>query len=312
MDLSKHQILEPLSSMIELSLLSFSKNKPKLSIKHHGIMINNSGEGYIPRNVSRFIFGDSKEDLTILHPMILNYLNWFIIDDRSNSRDIYYIYKNIAICAVHGLKKLQGTYKIGNVVFALQYYINLILKTLVDIDETRDSNAKKTIQHVESILPQMEESLTIDPIMTSSQLLTSYCDNNENNEYRESEDLYHSKKIDISELNFTTTPNSTYRSKTYFTNYGIINDSQSLMKWSIPNRTDISLVDTEKIKTIWNIEDLKNIYDMLQGCFDMSIDYEFIPKSDSVVEAKVKALKDVLCNKDNEFHLIIKNSYGGN
>jgi len=301
--------------MIELSLLSFSKNKPKLSIKHHGIMINNSGEGYIPRNVSRFIFGDSKEDLTILHPMILNYLDWFIIDTRSNSCDIYYIYKNIAICAVNGLKKLQGTYKIGNVVFALQYYINLILKTLVDIDEIRDKNSKKTIHHIESILPQMEENMTIDPIMTSSQLLSSYYDNTENIENKESEDIYHPKKIDISELNFTSpntpnTPNSPNTLKS--TNYGMICDSQSLMKWSIPNRTDISLVDTEKIKTIWNIKDLKNIYDMLQGCFDMSNDYEFIPKCDSVVEAKVKALKDVLCNKDNEFHLIIKNSYGGN
>jgi hypothetical protein len=161
----------------------------------------------------------------------------------------------------------------------------------------------------------MEENMTIDPIMTSSQLLSSYYDNTENIENKESEDIYHPKKIDISELNFTSpntpnTPNSPNTLKS--TNYGMICDSQSLMKWSIPNRTDISLVDTEKIKTIWNIKDLKNIYDMLQGCFDMSNDYEFIPKCDSVVEAKVKALKDVLCNKDNEFHLIIKNSYGGN
>ena len=271
MDLSKHQILEPLSSMIELSLLSFSKNKPKLSIKHHGIMINNSGEGYIPRNISRFIFGDSKEDLTILHPMILNYLNWFIIDNRCS--DIYYIYKNIAVCAVYGLKKLQTTYKIGNVVFALQYYINLIMKTLVDIDINKSKE-----------------------IIKSPELLTShssYLPIKSHYEELENDSFYSTNATDID-------------------SYGFITDEISLSKWSIPDKNDVSLVDTQKIKTIWNIEDLKNVYDMLQGCYDMSVEYEFKPKNDSVVEAKVKALTDVLVNKDKEFHVIIKNSYGGN
>jgi hypothetical protein len=300
MDSNKTQILEPLSSMIELSLLSFSKKKPKLSIKHHGIVIDNSGEGFIPRNISRFIYGDSKEDLTILHPMIINYINWFIIGNINNNNDIYLMYKNIAICSVNGLKKLQSTYKIGNVVFSLQYYINLILKTLVDVDKIRDNKKNKNEHNIDS---------------EYSDDFINYDDNNDNNDNYNNNDIKDIKDIkDNKDCKDDSIDNDKDIIKnvnnTYFKNYGIINDNNSLLKWTIPINDEVSLVDIEKIKTIWNMNELKNVYDMLLGCFNMDIDYNFIPKSDSVVDAKVKALKEVLYNKDNEFNIIIKKSYG--
>jgi hypothetical protein len=269
MDSNKNQILEPVSSMIELALLSFSKNKPKLSIKHHGIVIKNSGEGYVPRYISRYIYGESKEDLIILHPMIINYLNWFIIDNKNknknknNNDDNYFMYKNIALCAINGLKQLQSTYKIGNVVFALQYYINIILKTIIDTDNI-----------INSINTNQQNSF-------DSEYSDDFIDDNDNDN----------------------------DNNKYIKQFGTINDNITLMKWSIPINNEVSIVDIEKIKTIWNMTDLKNVYDMLCGCYDMK-NYDFVPKSDSVVEAKVKALKEVLYNKDNEFNIIIRKSYG--
>lgn len=130
----KYQILEPLSSMVELALLNFSEDKPKITIKNHGINIDVPGNGIIPQCVSRYLGGDSKEDIYILNSMIINYIEWFIINNYNDKFDIY---KNIALCAVSGMRKLQQTYKTGIAVLSLQYYIILIMKSISDMEAKR-------------------------------------------------------------------------------------------------------------------------------------------------------------------------------
>lgn len=136
----KYQILEPLSSMVELALLNFEKEDPKIIIKNHGINIDNPSNRYIPQSISRFIGGDSKEDIFILYSMIVNYIDWFIIN---NYNDKFEIYKNIALYAVSGLRRLQKTYRYGIVVLALQYYIVLIMKAISDIQTKRRKTERR-------------------------------------------------------------------------------------------------------------------------------------------------------------------------
>lgn len=331
----KHQILEPLSSMIELSLLNFSHERPKLLIKNHGIMISNPGEGYIPRKFTRLIDGAGKEDLAILNPMIINYLKWFVIEGDDS---IFYIYKNIAICAVHGMQKLQKTYEHGNVVLALQYYINIIFKSLIDV-ETNRANIMNISKYIHPLQPiMMDGTYEANAIMKSSQLNNSVSsprsemtnkiqhiteeesacndsnssNDNDNNIGDSDSDSEEVEIVEQSQMEEKVPVPVHAQRKTYFDDNRTITSTNALDKWTFPTCTDASLVDIKKIRQMWDISDLKNIYDMLQGCFDMSVDYAFVPKKGPVVNAKVKALNDVLRSKDAEFHAIIKHSYGGN
>jgi len=139
---SKQQILEPISSMVKLALLNFSGKNTKLIIRDHGIYIDDPSNSVLcfQQSVVRFAFGDSKEDIYVLNNMIINYLDWYMIN---GDPDNYKIFRDIALFACNGIKKIQGTYKTGNVVLAIQYYINLIKHVINDIDKKNNHGLKK-------------------------------------------------------------------------------------------------------------------------------------------------------------------------
>jgi len=272
----KYQILEPLSSMVELALINFSKEEPKIIIKNHGINLDTPNDRYIPQSISRFFSGDSKEDIFILNSMIVNYIKWFIIDNHNDKFDIY---RDIALCAVSGMRKLQHTYKTGNVVLALQYYIVLIMKSISDIE---------------------------------------YDYSNRTNEYDANNDYSEEEDEEIDKYNYIKNKKLEEKDDDRFSDHdteflceNAITSKEHLDLWILPIDKSQSIVDIEKIKDIWSPEDVDNLHKMLCDCFDMTDKYKFTTKSNTFVVAQINALTEVLIHKDKAFNAIIKNSYGG-
>lgn len=346
----RYQILEPLSSMIELALLNFSKERPKIIIRNHGICIDNPGDNKIvPQSINRWLSGDSKEDIFILNSMIVNYIQWFIIEDYNGKFEVY---KNIALCAVSGMRKLQHTYKTGIVVLALQYFIVLIMKSISDIevkrklrsrsksgDKLQDNNDNKQViktnldtsekgkdnKERDIILPEFKDDSPHENIEKEKESSTtneksnldddSILSDNDNDENEPTPSEIFRNKTELEKSKYfedcTNVANNVgERDDSLFLTENNINDTKSLGLWILPMEQNQSIVDTTKIKQIWTKEDMDEIYKMISSCFDMTNQYHFKPKSGDFVDAKIDTLIKVLQTKDNKFNDIIKNSYG--
>ena len=334
----RYQILEPLSSMVELALLNFSEEKPKITIKNHGINIDVPGNRLVPQYISRFFGGDSKEDIYILNSMIINYIEWFIIDNYNGKFEIY---KNIALCAVSGMRKLQHTYTTGIAVLSLQYYIVLIMKSISDMEVKRKipkrSTKKEKILTESSesnnhelddtsktrvrFLPKfIEESSNKVEDNCSNSTSTSLAQENINSEFQDDDDnesdvaFKPKSELEVSriliELGNVADDVGDRDDSSFLIENKIIN-KDTLKMWTIPMKQAQTIVDITKIKEIWSSEDVDNLYKMIKDCFDMTNEHRFIPKSDEFVKATIKALIDVLKFKDNNFSNIIRYSYGG-
>jgi len=304
----KYQILEPLSSMVELALLNFAGDNPKINIKNHGINIDNPGSGYIPQSVSRFMSGDSKEDIFILNLMVVNYVDWFIINNYNGKFEIY---KNIALYAVSGLRKLQHTYKSGIVILALQYYIVLIMKAISDMEVSRNkkNEPSQSTTPVYSTVPvnTLNDTIMVDgdaefmPQFSASGIY--------NLPPISAEDYRHYGYEEIRGIEVENSIKN--RDDSPFINKNTITDTESLKLWMLPIEEVKSIVDSNKIKEIWSSSDVDHLYKILSDCFTQDNAYHFSPKFDAFVEAQIQALMLVLKNKDTSFNKIIKNSYGG-
>ena len=153
---NKQQILEPITSIVKMTLLRFKGDNVKISIRNHGLHYDDPNDAIIPFQhiIDRKIRGDSREDMSVLNDMIVNYLDWYVINNTDrNSRDKF---MEIIKYSVEGFKKLQVTYikqnnnANSNVALVLQYYINLITTILDDIDRYQDRDEfRKCISYIE-------------------------------------------------------------------------------------------------------------------------------------------------------------------
>lgn len=126
----KKQLLDPLGTLCKLISLNFSELNTKISIQNHTISLH---KPYNYQFMLRMINGDGRENISELFHIILQIINWYLVVDNYNDTDENWeqiskseeIHKlvNYACCA---LRKLQETYEFGNVVLAIQYYINIL------------------------------------------------------------------------------------------------------------------------------------------------------------------------------------------
>lgn len=320
----KHQILEPLSSMVELALLNFSGDDIKISVKNHGIYTSVSGDGYLPRSVWRRLEGAGREDIYILHDMIKNYIEWFIIGDYNGNYDIY---KNIARYAMEGMRKLQDTYKHGNVVLALQFYIVIITKAINDMDlyrlkikeatfvdrkdkrsnslSSKESSVKEEDMHGditdgESLgdFHNAKDDYTTDTLYINHKIDTHSTDE----ETKEDTEKVALHVVDGEKSNVEVVPKEVIEHDDRY-----ITSPEILQTWlPVCKEEYISIVDTNKIKQIWSNDDVIQMYAMLKECFD-----GIVPKSGPFIDVKISGLGTVLFNKDKQFNKIVSNSYGG-
>lgn len=134
----KHQILEPITAVSRLITLAFKPKNTKIAIRDHNIVLcEPKTDNYlgikipIPQSVDRYWNGDSREDIYILNHVICNFIEWYIIPYRSSDPSMFKGLINMAKYLRVALKDLQMTYRTGNVVGTLQYYIN-VLTALID------------------------------------------------------------------------------------------------------------------------------------------------------------------------------------
>jgi len=151
MSTDKQQILEPITAMARLITLAFKPIGTKISIRDHNVVLcepNNNVYNAripiplpinipIPQGVNRYLNGDSREDIFVLNHALCNFIEWYIIPYKKLDPTIYDGLINMARYLRVGLRVLQKTYKTGNAVGTLQYYI-LILTALIDGHYTPD------------------------------------------------------------------------------------------------------------------------------------------------------------------------------
>jgi hypothetical protein len=132
---NKHQLLDPLSTMCKLISLVFCELNTKIAIHNHVLVIQQPNTY---QSITRTINGDTKEDIGQLHHIIIRLIRWYLLkpnkEDLNNenwlninqSEEVIKLTKYLCIA----LKKLQLTYEYGNVILAIQFYINIIEDTL--------------------------------------------------------------------------------------------------------------------------------------------------------------------------------------
>ena len=124
-------ILDPLSVIIKLAILS---NKPigtKLSIQNNIIYTQEPGSF---QAICRYVFKNNKTDIQYLYNPIeiacQQYLTKPIIQQNPKIKDLFK-------CAQHGLLKLIDTYKTSSVMrICLNYYLSLIANHLEEKNNT--------------------------------------------------------------------------------------------------------------------------------------------------------------------------------
>lgn len=135
MSSDKHQILEPITAVSRLITLAFKPKNTKIAIRDHKVMLCEPvSEVYygfnIPQGFGRYWNGDSREDIYILNHVLCNFIEWYIIPHKESDPDIYKGMINMAKYLRVGLKELQNTYKTGNAVCTIQYYIILLTSVI--------------------------------------------------------------------------------------------------------------------------------------------------------------------------------------
>lgn len=136
--MDKQQILETITTVSKLISLSFKPVGTKISIRDHKLILcdTNKTDTYftIPfsQQIDRIFNKDSREDIYVLNHVIVNFIQWYLIPYKSNNSPIYKDLLEMTKYLCVGLKRLQLTYKKGNVVGTLQYYINVLTAVIED------------------------------------------------------------------------------------------------------------------------------------------------------------------------------------
>lgn len=127
----KKQLLDPIGTMCKLVALNFCIDDTKISIQNHVLTLQypNSYQFLI-----RLYNGDGRENVSELYYVIIRLIKWYVIasDEENNAQEIgkSIKFRKMIEYLCKGLKKLQSTYKYGNVILSLQCYINLLEDSL--------------------------------------------------------------------------------------------------------------------------------------------------------------------------------------
>ena len=127
----KKQLLDPLGTLCKLISLNFYDLYTKISIQNH-ILIIQKPNNYQP--LMRILNGDARENISELFYVIIRLIEWYLVEPKNidkNDENLVIInqsaeIKKLAKYLCISLKKLQETYEYGNVVLAIQFYINCI------------------------------------------------------------------------------------------------------------------------------------------------------------------------------------------
>lgn len=118
-NISDKQILDPLTTIIKISLLYFYKDGAKLRIFNNSIDIQKANNF---QGILRWSYGESRDKLYNLKEPIRNCLTWFPHQRYPNLKIIYGF-------AILGLEKLKNSYSQSSkniTIHLIEYYIKII------------------------------------------------------------------------------------------------------------------------------------------------------------------------------------------
>lgn len=133
---NRKQLLDPIGTLCKLVALTFYDSNTKICIHNHLITLQEPDK---LQWLVRLSNGDGRENISELYYVITKIIYWFLIDDETeinlpnNNASIRKSdeIKRMVIYLCDAFVKLQTlTYKYGNVVLALQYYINILTLAL--------------------------------------------------------------------------------------------------------------------------------------------------------------------------------------
>jgi len=121
---AKKQLLDPLGTLCKLVSLNFSEINTKISIHNHSLSLQ---KPYNYQFMVRWVNGDGKENVSELYHVISRVIKWYMLNDNDNS-EIYNCdeLKRLVRYLCNAFRKLQETYEYGNVILAVQFYINIM------------------------------------------------------------------------------------------------------------------------------------------------------------------------------------------
>jgi len=122
---AKKQLLDPLGTLCKLVSLNFSEINTKISIHNHSLSLQRP---YNYQFMIRWMNGDGKENVSELYHVIIRVIKWYLLDENDNNTEIYNCeeLKRLVRYLCNAFRKLQETYEYGNVILAVQFYINIM------------------------------------------------------------------------------------------------------------------------------------------------------------------------------------------
>jgi len=128
---NKRQLLDPISTVCRLVSLNFKPVNTKIAIYDHVVLLQ---EPNMSQSVIRYLYGDARNNISSLFIAIIRFIKWYVLPirnksfnkDSKESNSYYNCLEKLVNYLCLGFKLLQTTYKHGNVVISLQYYINIL------------------------------------------------------------------------------------------------------------------------------------------------------------------------------------------
>jgi hypothetical protein len=178
---SKQYLLDPLSVIIKLAIISQKNSGVKISIFNNILQIQEVG---IFQSVVRYYFNLTKNDLQYLYNPIELASSFFLNKIQDKYKDIIKSIKNLFAYALKGLEKLKITYTNEPlVIICINYYCSLINNYL---DKTIDKNLfyKDDISpyYTDELINKLNDFWTIDKLNLVLEMIEYlYNDNSSNN-----------------------------------------------------------------------------------------------------------------------------------
>lgn len=125
--------LEPVTSLIKLSLLNYKQEGTKLSLSDSGIFLQ---EPTIYQGIVRYLYSDSRADLEVLHNLLKTAILWISVNMVQHKETMGFLLKK----CISGLLKLSRSYQKDNDTYTLILTLSQLIQNYVydDILPTQD------------------------------------------------------------------------------------------------------------------------------------------------------------------------------
>ena len=128
----KNQILEPLSTVLKLALISFEEEGIKIAVSNNSVFIQ---KPTLLQGTIRSVYGNNREEIHYLLKPIIRCVEMYSSYDNRNIRYLYDL-------AIDGLKKLKRSYgnQSSNVCYTIDLYITILKGKKIDEERLSDND----------------------------------------------------------------------------------------------------------------------------------------------------------------------------